>query len=140
MLSETYRGIIHYRDIVNITTGEKVPNMSNGKVVDRAFIEQCRTGLTSRLIPAYDFDADQYLIDNPDVLESKEDPYEHYRTHGFFEKRKARTITHKKKIIPENMFDGKAYLAANKDVAASGVDPYEHFITHGIEEERPLCL
>ena len=140
LLSETYKGIIHYRDIVNITTGESVCNKSNGHIVDRAFIEQCRTGLNSKLIPAYDFDAEQYILDNPDVAGSKEDPYEHYRLHGFFEKRKARTLTYKKKLIPENMFDKKAYLAANKDVATSGVDAYEHYLSHGIDENRPLCL
>lgn len=140
MLSETYKGIIHYRDITNVCTGELVPNKSVGQLVDKAFIEQCRVGVGARVIPTYDFDAEQYLIDNPDVAESKEDPYEHYRTHGFFEKRKARTLTYKKKLIPEDLFDKQAYLVANKDVAATGADAYEHYLNHGIDEDRPLKI
>jgi hypothetical protein len=44
MLSEPFRGTITFRDIENIATGERVPNMSNGAVISPEFIQNAKTG------------------------------------------------------------------------------------------------
>lgn len=141
MLSETYKGVIHYRDITNILTGEKVLNMSNGHAVDTTFIEQAKAGFDfGKIIPINEFDTERYLKDNPDVESTGAEPYEHYRRHGIIEGRKAFPISARKDPLPQAIFDKKAYLAANKDVADSGVDAYEHYIKHGLDENRPLTV
>jgi hypothetical protein len=54
-----------------------------GYYLDNIFI------LRGEEIEAVDFDADAYLQQNPDVLNSKVDPFKHYYAFGRFEKRKS---------------------------------------------------
>jgi hypothetical protein len=139
MHSEPFKGLIDYRNITNICTGECVPNMCNKVEIDTIFMEQSRTGFDyGKIIPINEFDLERYLRDNPDVASSGADGYEHYRKHGIVEGRKAFPMSARREPLPENIFDKRAYLAANKDVADSGVDAYEHYIKHGIDEDRPL--
>jgi hypothetical protein len=44
MLSEPFRGTITFREIENIATGKMVPNLSNGAVISRDFIQNAKTG------------------------------------------------------------------------------------------------
>lgn len=139
MHSEPYKGLIDYRNIINICTGEIVPNICNTVKVDTIFMDQARNGFDfSKIIPINEFDLERYLRDNPDVAASGTSGYEHYRKHGIIENRKAFAISERREPLSKDLFDKKAYLAANKDVAESGVDAYEHYIKHGLDENRPL--
>jgi hypothetical protein len=71
------------------------------------------------------FDAEFYLLANPDVGFAGVDPFQHYATFGFKEGRD-----------PNAFFDTKGYLAAYADVAAAGVNPLEHYMTFGFKEGR----
>ncbi len=139
MHSEPYKGLIDYRSITNICTGEIVPNICNSVTIDPIFIDQARNGFDfGKIIPINEFDLERYLKDNPDVAASGAEGYEHYRKHGIIEGRKAFPMSARRTPLSEDVFDKKAYLAANKDVADSGVDAYEHYINHGLDENRPL--
>jgi Ca2+-binding RTX toxin-like protein len=71
------------------------------------------------------FDAEFYLLGNPDVGFAGADPLLHYQVFGFKEGRN-----------PNAFFDTKGYLAAYSDVAAAGVDPLEHYMNFGFKEGR----
>jgi hypothetical protein len=71
------------------------------------------------------FDAEFYLLHNPDVGFAGVDPFQHYSIFGFREGRD-----------PNAFFDTKGYLAAYADVAAAGIDPLEHYMTFGFKEGR----
>jgi len=73
------------------------------------------------------FDAQWYLDENPDVLESRVDPLRHYLDHGAGEGRN-----------PGPAFDTRFYLDTNVDVAESGMNPLLHYIRYGkVEGRRP---
>jgi len=71
------------------------------------------------------FDAEFYLLGNPDVGFAGVDPFQHYSIFGFEEGRD-----------PNAFFDTKGYLAAYADVAAAGINPLEHYMTFGFKEGR----
>ena len=52
MLSEPFRGTITFREIENIATGKLVPNMSNGAVISRDFIQNAKPGKHRPPIPS----------------------------------------------------------------------------------------
>jgi len=71
------------------------------------------------------FDADYYLRNYPDVIDSGMSPLKHFVLHGFSEGRN-----------PLDLFDTHYYLAKNPDVEASGVEPLLHFMRYGWREGR----
>jgi hypothetical protein len=71
------------------------------------------------------FDADFYREAYPDVREAGVDPFEHYMSHGWRERRD-----------PSRTFSTSYYLDSNPDVAAAGIDPLLHYATAGIFEGR----
>jgi hypothetical protein len=75
------------------------------------------------------FDADAYLLLNPDVAAAGLDPYDHYMGHGWREGRD-----------PGPDFSTTAYGALNPDVAAAGINPFAHYVLYGRDEKRPVAV
>ncbi|MFK5597626.1 glycosyl hydrolase [Methylobacterium sp. HMF5984] len=79
------------------------------------------------------FDAEYYLLSNPDVAKSAiaaggdsfAYAYQHYETYGWHEGRN-----------PNAVFDTKGYLAAYSDVKAANIDPLAHYDSFGWKEGR----
>lgn len=71
------------------------------------------------------FDADFYCEAYPDVREAGVDPFAHFRSHGWRERRN-----------PSRTFSTSYYLDSNPDVATAGIDPLLHYATAGIFEGR----
>lgn len=69
------------------------------------------------------FDAEWYLLEYPDVAESKADPLQHYLKLGAFEGRS-----------PSPYFDSKWYLSEYPDIV--GINPLVHYIRFGKKEGR----
>ncbi|MFC1458351.1 M10 family metallopeptidase [Microvirga arabica] len=109
------------------------------------------------------FDADFYLLTNPDVAAARVNPLDHYNSFGWKEGRdpnadfdtsyylavyrdiaaaRVNPLDHyngfgwREGRDPSSRFDTTSYLAANPDVAAAGVNPLDHFLVHGIYEGR----
>jgi serralysin len=109
------------------------------------------------------FDADYYLMNNPDVARAGANPLEHYSSFGWKEGRDPSAafdtsyyldvyqdvaaahinpLDHyvgfgwKEGRDASTRFDTSSYLAANSDVAAAGANPLQHFFEHGIYEGR----
>lgn len=87
MHSDPFAGRIHFRDMVDISTGQRMPNMYGNAVVPQAFIEM--TSDTPPQLP-WKFDADEYLAANPDVRAAGIDPHVHFLQFGFRERRRLR--------------------------------------------------
>lgn len=77
----------------------------------------------ARLRPA--FDADFYLLKNPEVTEAWPDPLEHFVRYGWKEGRD-----------PSPDFSVRYYLTSNPDVAESGRNPFFHYVADGRREGR----
>lgn len=104
LANDVYNGRVFYRDIVDIRTGEPVPNIVSGEVVDEALMEAARprfsaaaaapasaSNFASRFrnhpgLPA-DFDPEAYLAANPDLVEARVDPFQHFVQFGHAEGR-----------------------------------------------------
>jgi len=71
------------------------------------------------------FDNDYYLKNNPDVAISGMDPFKHYMTYGWKEKRN-----------PSPFFDTEFYLFENRDILEAGINPFVHYILYGKKEGR----
>jgi len=71
------------------------------------------------------FDAQYYLLHNPDVAAAGADPLTHFNSFGRHEGRN-----------PNGWFDTAGYLAHYADVAAAGVNPLEHYMLYGWQEGR----
>jgi glycosyltransferase involved in cell wall biosynthesis/GT2 family glycosyltransferase/chemotaxis protein histidine kinase CheA len=71
------------------------------------------------------FDEAWYIRHNPDIVQAKVDPVQHYLLVGAFEGRD-----------PGPAFNSKAYLANYKDVKKADLNPLVHFINHGRDEGR----
>ncbi|WP_162527253.1 glycosyltransferase [Sphingomonas solaris] len=71
------------------------------------------------------FDADWYLRSYPDVEASGNDPFVHYLTTGWRERRD-----------PSPSFSTGAYLDLYSDIRDSGINPFRHWVLHGIGEGR----
>ena len=107
------------------------------------------------------FDAEYYLLANPDVAASHLDPWQHFNTVGWHEGRDPNAWFNTKGYLahyadvaaanvnplehyeqfgwkegrdPATYFDTLGYLAANPDVAAANVNPFDHFLQFGIYE------
>lgn len=85
--SDPFGGRIHFRDMIDISTGKKVPNFSGGSEVPRSFIDL--VGAKTAELP-HDFSPDAYLAANPDVAAAGVDPRQHYLQFGIYEGRKLR--------------------------------------------------
>ncbi len=88
MHSDPFAGKIHFRDMVDISTGKHMPNMYGVSEVPQSFID-----LTSDTPPPlpWNFDAEEYLAANPDVRAAGVDPHVHFLQFGFRERRKLRS-------------------------------------------------
>lgn len=94
MASLPFLGPVLFRQLVDIRTGEPVPNRQNGTEIEASHIEYTRPANFKNLrhsaaaveLPA-DFDAENYLRANPDVAAAKVDPVAHWFKHGRFEGR-----------------------------------------------------
>jgi glycosyltransferase involved in cell wall biosynthesis len=72
-----------------------------------------------------EFDAGYYLTENADVRISGVDPFLHYMTLGWLERRN-----------PSTDFSTKFYLDLYTDIATSGMNPFVHWALHGKQELR----
>jgi len=75
------------------------------------------------------FDADYYLVCNPDVRNSGLDPVTHYLHHGWRELRN-----------PSHVFSTSQYLSDNPDVARAQINPLIHYLRFGQQEGRAIAL
>ncbi len=93
------------------------------------------------------FDAEGYLLVNPDVKAAGVDACSHYTTHGKKEGRspnpkniqgQQQTETRKEGLIICDgvIFDSDGYLETNKDVKSAGVEPCKHYREFGKKEGR----
>jgi predicted extracellular nuclease/2',3'-cyclic-nucleotide 2'-phosphodiesterase (5'-nucleotidase family) len=90
-------------------------------------------GKTADLAAHPGFDAEYYLLSNPDVAraaiavggDSFAYAYQHYQTYGWKEGRN-----------PNAVFDTKGYLDAYRDVRAANIDPLMHYDQYGWKEGR----
>lgn len=71
------------------------------------------------------FDADWYLLQNPDLVKAKINPLKHYIQFGVIEGRN-----------PSPFFNTKFYLEQNPDVRLSGLNPLLHYLEFGHYEKR----
>lgn len=112
------------------------------------------------------FDAEWYLLQNPDAAQSGVDPVEHYVSIGAKEGRAPHPLfdpkfylkTYPKAAIsgltplehyltkgwqkgykPNPKFDPSFYLSTYPDIAEAGVEPLTHFISNGLREGRVVC-
>ena len=81
MHSDPFRGLIRFREPVNILTGRKVSVGFNGESVAPEFVRAAREGFLGSQRPE-NFDGAAYLRANPDVAASGHDPWVHFIDHG----------------------------------------------------------
>jgi hypothetical protein len=82
MESDPFRGLIRFRTLRNIITGEPMRNSLNGRPVPDSFLSLAIAGFGGEVITRESFDAQAYLAANPDVAAAKVDPWQHYDKHG----------------------------------------------------------
>ncbi|MFN3737490.1 phytanoyl-CoA dioxygenase family protein [Hydrogenophaga sp.] len=98
MANDPYHGEIYFRDVTDVATGERMPNVVSGKAVAASFQAQsmphCLRPRADRrptsALPAelpQDFDDERYLCLNPDVRKAGVNPRHHWIHHGRFEGR-----------------------------------------------------
>ena len=87
LMSDPVIGRIDFRRLVDISTGQVMPNRFAGEDVPQNFIEAARGGLWQAL---GGFDAQAYLAANPDVAKAGVNAAEHFLMHGFRERRRLR--------------------------------------------------
>ena len=90
LLSVPLLGPILYRDVVDISTGQTVPNVISGKPVEQRQRHHANVMMSREPILPPDFDPQAYLRANPDVKKAKADPAQHYLSYGFREGRPLR--------------------------------------------------
>jgi hypothetical protein len=83
-------GPINYRDIVDISAGQKMPNMISGQQVSKTQLEHAKNMMSSKPQLPKDFNPKKYLKANPDVKAAKVDPVQHWLTYGYKEGRPLR--------------------------------------------------
>jgi glycosyltransferase involved in cell wall biosynthesis len=71
------------------------------------------------------FNADWYLREYPDVVESGRSPTEHYLEDGYL-----------RGYLPNPLFDTRWYLECYEDVRRAGVNPAIHYLIYGGSEGR----
>ena len=92
MGSVPFLGPIYYRDIVNVSTAKKVPNMLNQIEIPKEQLNHATPAKhTLRPTkPPEGFDKAAYLRANPDVAAAKTDPVKHWLEFGYRENRPLR--------------------------------------------------
>jgi len=83
-------GPVYYRDIVDISTGKKMPNIISGQEVETRQREHAKNMMNTVPQLPKDFDPKAYLKANPDVKAAKADPVQHWLTYGYKEGRPLR--------------------------------------------------
>jgi len=136
---------------------EKNPDV----VLEDSLIHYFYNGCNEGRKPSFLFDAEYYLANNSDVLESKVKPIVHYILHGEKEGRNSSAFCSLKYLMEqisisddasllayfyENetverlsahpFFDIDFYLQNNTDIEASNISPYNHFLSTGVYEGR----
>jgi hypothetical protein len=86
LLSDAVMGHIDFRRLVDISTGQTVPNRFAGQDVPETYIDACIGGDVWTALG--NFDPQAYLAANPDVAQAGVNPAEHFLMHGFREKRR----------------------------------------------------
>ena len=109
--SDPWSGSIHYRDILDIATSQKMPNIISGhelsaetlKTLTPEFGKNLHPEARNKRISALaaqpskfkndpripgDFNAENYLRLNPDLVDAEVDPFRHYVEFGLKEKRR----------------------------------------------------
>jgi hypothetical protein len=92
MGSAPFLGPIHFRSIIDITTGKPVPNMLNGVEVTKshvAYSTPAKHSVRPVKTPP-NFNGKAYLQANPDVSAAKVDPAKHWLEFGYREARPLR--------------------------------------------------
>jgi hypothetical protein len=88
LLSDPPMGRIDFRELTDISTGQKVPQRYCGHDVPGSYIDACSSGALWEALEA--FEPYHYLKANPDVAESGTNAAEHFLRHGFRERRRLR--------------------------------------------------
>ncbi len=88
--SVPFLGPIYYRDIVDISNSQKMPNTISGQRVSQGQLDHAKKMLNSQPQLPKDFDVKAYLKANPDVKLAKVDPIQHWLTYGYKEGRPLR--------------------------------------------------
>jgi hypothetical protein len=88
--SAPFLGAIRYRDLVDISTGRKMPNMVAGQQVPAIQLKHSESMSRAKPELPKDFDPKAYLAANPDVKRAKADPVQHWLNHGYREGRPLR--------------------------------------------------
>ena len=89
LLSDPITGRIHFREMLDIATGQSVPNTYCGAKIAADFIRDAGERPGAAVLPV-NFDARLYLAANPDVAAAGVDARQHYLQFGFREYRKLR--------------------------------------------------
>jgi hypothetical protein len=88
--SVPFLGPINYREIVDISNGQEMPNIISGQIVSKTQIEHAKKMSQARPELPKGFDPQAYLKANPDVKRAKVDPVQHWLNHGYKEGRPLR--------------------------------------------------
>ena len=87
LFSDPMYGQIYFRELINIQTGERKKSTYAGHDIPQSFIDATRSTQPNG---PFEFDADLYLLANPDVALAGMNPLEHYIRHGHQERRRLR--------------------------------------------------
>jgi len=85
-----YLGPIYYREIVDISTGQKMANSISGQAVPKSQLEHAAAMLSAEPQLPKNFNPKAYLKANPDVKKANVDPVQHWLTYGYKEGRPLR--------------------------------------------------
>jgi hypothetical protein len=88
MLSDPVYGRTDFRQLVDIATGQPMPQRYAGHDIPQAYIDACSGQVNLQDLGG--FDPQAYLAANPDVAAAGVNPAEHYLTHGLRERRPLR--------------------------------------------------
>jgi hypothetical protein len=87
LFSDPFYGQIYFRRLINIQSGQPMQNSYCGWPIPDAFMAATKSAQPDG---PYEFDAQQYLLANPDVAAAGVDALEHYLRHGHQERRRLR--------------------------------------------------
>ncbi len=110
--NDTYQGKIHYRNIVDIRSGERVPNIVSGQPVRQSFQDAIDTGF--EVAASIKNERLRHVLSKIETSQFAKD-----------------------RTLPRD-FDPILYVEANPDLIAAQVDPFEHYLNYGRMEGRPI--